>query len=133
MSAEVVDPDFLPFSEDELVAAEVLMGSTEADARRSWRMVANSIRATRKQFEAGRAGQGAAPGYARLSGPDVMLGLSLLSPELEVRVRQHKFGWWEQVLHKLPPEHRRQLQDEREWWEQEREDLRRRLEEEGRS
>lgn len=132
MSAEVVDPDFLPFSEDELVAADVLMGRTEADARRSWRMVARDIRATRKHFEDGRGEAGAWYGYADLSDRDITLGLSLLTHDLDARVRQHKFGRSELKQEAVPPEHMRQLQVERERWEEEREDLRKRLHDDGR-
>jgi hypothetical protein len=131
MSDAVIDPDLLPFTEDELVEAEVLMGSTEAAARRTWQVIASELRATRKRSAEGRARKGEAPGYARLGGPDVLLGLSLLSPELDRRVREQRFGWWEGSEAELGQELRDRLRAERAEWEAERERVRKRLVGEG--
>lgn len=116
----LLDPDFAPFTIDELVAAHVLLGVPEAEARREWAEALEELSRARAEFEASTDPDAI---YGVTLGEGTLAALTLVSPAAAARVEAMRADSY--ALHapheaRLPPgerARRRRLKraEERRW------------------
>lgn len=131
MTDRIVDEQLLPFTEEELIRAGVLMGADERDAKRTWGEIAAHVRRIRRSLEATQEESGNNLGIGLMSSNDYLMALSLLSDGLAERVRAFKYPWLQRRLD-LQSGIDPRLTEEQARWERDREALRTRLRNDGR-
>ncbi|MBW3553062.1 MAG: hypothetical protein KY466_06120 [Gemmatimonadetes bacterium] len=117
--SEFLDPDFAPFTVEELVRAEMLLGEAEEVSRDMWTRAAEDAQRARDEFEKSTDPNAA---YGLTLGEGTLLALALLSEETAERVEEIRTRGWR--LHRAmnPAEQERfdrlHEQEERRWREQ---------------